>query len=89
VARRIQSHPPNPELSEQLFPEPYVEPLSEARTMLAAFFNILAGARIVQSPAQVKRPHPSKLLTNRPIVTIDLHGKMINTKKTGPRDPFS
>jgi hypothetical protein len=32
------SHPPNPELSEQLFSRVgYVEPLSKARTMLAGF----------------------------------------------------
>jgi hypothetical protein len=41
-AKRIYSYPPAPSLPRQaLFPWPYVEPLSDARTKLAAFSNIL------------------------------------------------
>ena len=40
-------HPPAPSLPRQaLFPWPYDEPLSAARTKLADFFNILLGMRM-------------------------------------------
>jgi hypothetical protein len=38
----LHSHPPNPELSEQLFSRVgYVEGLNDGRTTLAGFFNSL------------------------------------------------
>jgi hypothetical protein len=40
-SRRNPSHWPTHRLSEQAFSQLYVEPLSEARTKLACFFNIL------------------------------------------------
>jgi hypothetical protein len=40
-AKRHLSHPPAPSCRSSSFPGPYVEPLSEARTPLADFFNIL------------------------------------------------
>jgi hypothetical protein len=41
-ADALHSHPPNPELSEQLFSRVgYVEDLNDARTTLAVFFSIL------------------------------------------------
>ena len=46
-------HPPAPSLPRQaLFPWPYDEPLSAARTKLADFFNILLGRATRQSGCQ-------------------------------------
>ena len=41
-------------MSEQAFPQPYVEPLSDARTQLAGFFNILLSLCIVEDDAERK-----------------------------------
>jgi hypothetical protein len=44
--RRKPSHPPSPELPEQLFPKWYVEALSDASTTPAVFFSLTtSGAR--------------------------------------------
>ena len=41
-------------MSEEAFPQPYVEPLSDARTQLAGFFNILLSLCIVEDDAERK-----------------------------------
>jgi hypothetical protein len=53
------SHPPNPELSEQLFSRVgYVEDFDESRTKLAACFNILK----VSHMRWDLQPPPSRIL---------------------------
>ncbi len=57
------SHPAHPELPEQLFPSRYVEPLSDVRTPLAAFFSILLVIAwlLLSLPAWAHKPSDSYL----------------------------
>ena len=41
-------------LSEEAFPQPYVEPLSDGSTQLAEFFNILLSLCIMEDDAERK-----------------------------------
>jgi hypothetical protein len=46
--------PTDNRLSEEAFPQPYVEPLSDARTQLADFFNIVLSLCIMEDDAERK-----------------------------------